>query len=378
MSIAELTESERSGPGSSALRIAVVAPPWFESPPRAYGGIGALVAGLVDGLVARGHEVTLVGAGRNGTAAQRFVAVYDQPPSSRLGEALPEVVQAAAAARVVGELEVDLVHDHTVAGPLTARSCPTPRVVTVHSSVDGEPGRYLRELGDAVELVAISDAQRRRAPHLNWAARVHNAVDVRSFPVGTGAGDYLLFLGRFSPDKGAHLAIEAARSTRLPLVLAGKLNEPAEKAYFEQAIRPHLGRGVMFVGEADGTLKRELYGGATALLFPVCWDEPFGLVMVEAMACGTPVVALNRGSVPEVVRHGVTGVVVDRPDQLPLAVETAKALDRTACRRHAERHFDLPGMVAGYDRLFQQVAREAARTSATVTTAGGSVVPAAG
>lgn len=338
------------------LRIAVLAPPWFHVPPDGYGGIEAMLGGVVDGLVRRGHEVCLIGAGDHRTRAQQFVPVYDDPPSSRLGDPLPEVVHAAVAAQVVADLDPDVVHDNTLAGPLLARSYRAPTVMTTHGSVTGEPGRYLAELGDAVDLVAISDAQRRAAPHLNWAGRVHNGVDVASFPVGRGEDGYLLFLGRFCPDKGAHLAIDAARAAGWSLVLAGKLNEPAERRYFDEAVRPRLGPGVTYVGEADCELKRQLYGSAAALLFPIQWDEPFGLVMVEAMACGTPVVATRRGSVPEVVEHGVTGFVVDHPEELAGALRRVGEIDRAACRRHVERRFDLAVTVEGYERVFREVA----------------------
>jgi glycosyltransferase involved in cell wall biosynthesis len=342
--------------GARRLRIAIVAPPWFHVPPDGYGGIEAIVADVVDGLVGRGHEVCLVAAGRRGTQAQHFFTSYDEPPSERLGEPLAEVLHAATSTQALAEFEPDVVHDNTLAGPLTAELRRVPTVVTTHGSVTGEAGRYLETLGDAVQLVAISDAQRRAAPDLNWVARVHNAVDVDSFPVGKGRDGYLLFLGRFCPDKGAHLAIDAARAAGWSLVLAGKLNEPAEREYFEEAVRPRLGRGVTYVGEADAEMKRELYGAASALVFPICWEEPFGLVMIEAMACGTPVIAFRRGSVPEVVESGVTGFVVDGPDEMVAAIGRVGELDRAACRRRVEQHFDLPVMVDGYERVFRQLA----------------------
>lgn len=341
--------------GAKPLRVAIVAPPWFAVPPDGYGGIEAMLAGVVDTLVARGHHITLIGAGPHRTAAQRFVAVYEEPPSDRLGEPMPEVVQAAAAAKILDDLDVDVVHDNTLAGPLLARGRAYPTVVTAHGTVLGEPGRYLRELGTSVELVAISDAQRRLAPDLNWAGRVHNAVDVSSFPFRADHDDYLLFLGRFSPDKGAHIAIDAARAAGRPIIIAGKLNEPAEHAYFESAIRPRLGPGVTYLGEADAATKRELYCGAAALLFPVCWEEPFGMVMAEAMACGAPVIGFRRGSVPEIVDHGTTGFVVDTAEELLPAIKDVESIDRAACRKHVEQNFDLPVMADGYERVFRTV-----------------------
>jgi glycosyltransferase involved in cell wall biosynthesis len=350
--------------GAQRLRIAVIAPPWFHVPPDGYGGIEAMVADVVDGLVERGHEVCLVAAGRSGTRAQTFVTSYDEPPSDRLGDPVPEVLHTATANQALLDFKPDIVHDNTLAGPLTAWARSVPTVVTTHGCVDDEPGRYLEALGDSVHLVAISDAQRKAAPHLNWAGRVHNAIDVDSFPVGEGRDGYLLWLGRFCADKGAHLAIDAAREAGFPVVLAGKLNETAEIEYFDEVIRPRLGAGVTYVGEADAALKRELYGAASALLFPICWEEPFGLVMIEAMACGTPVVAFRRGSVPEVVEEGVTGFVVDGPDELAAAIRKIPQINRADCRRHVERDFDLKVMVDGYERIFRQLATPRARVSA--------------
>jgi glycosyltransferase involved in cell wall biosynthesis len=279
------------------LRIAMVAPPWFEVPPQGYGGIEAVCAGLVDRLVARGHRVTLIGAGRDRTAAD-FVATFSEPPSVRLGEPVPEVLHSAAVARVLAEVEVDLVHDHTLAGPLLAAGRPVPTVVTAHGPVEGEFGDYYRHLGDWVGLVAISDAQRRSAPDLPWLATVYNGIDVDAYPFREAKDEYVLFLGRFSADKGAHLAIDAARASGRPIVLAGKCSEPAERAYFLREISPRLGPDVWLFGEAGAADKRELLARACCLVFPVCWKEPFGMVLIEALACGTPVVALNRGSVP--------------------------------------------------------------------------------
>lgn len=348
------------------LRIAMVAPPWFTVPPSAYGGIEAMVADLTDGLVERGHHLTLIAAGKPGTKAQQFIPIYDQPPSARLGQPMPEVYHAAAAAQVLSGLEVDVVHDHTLAGPLLARGRRTPTVITAHGPVGGEPGDYLARLGDTVDVVAISGAQQAHRPDINWVATVHNSIDVDSFPFGDGNGGYLLFIGRFNPDKGAHLAIDAARAAGRRIVLAGKLNEPAEKSYFDEVIRPRLGSGVEYVGEADAVVKRELYAHAEALLFPVCWEEPFGMVMIEAMACGTPVVALRRGSVPEVVADGRTGIVVDHPNALPAAIDAAASLDRSQCRRQVQEHFDAPVMVAGYEAVYRTIVEGAELlTSAT-------------
>jgi glycosyltransferase involved in cell wall biosynthesis len=355
---------------SDALRIAMVAPPWFELPPRAYGGIESVVAGLVNQLTVLGHEVTLIGSGRHLTAAHRFVQVFRTPPTESLGNPLPEVVTAAVAAAALADLDVDIVHDHSVAGPLLARVRRVPTVVTTHGRVTGFFADYYESLGDTVDLVAISHAQRRAHRDLHWVATVHNAVDVSTFPFHADKDGYVLWLGRFSNEKGPQIAIDAARAAGYPIVLAGKLNEPDELEFFAREIRHRLGPGVEYVGEADAALKRELLAGARALVFPIQWDEPFGMVMIEAMACGTPVVATRRGSVPEVVRDGVTGRIVDDFDELVEAIDAVTGIDPAACRAHIEESFDVSVMARAYVRVYRDLigAGRAARRPAALGT----------
>ena len=240
-----------------------------------------------------------------------------------LGKPFPEVVHALKVRRAVERLAttvgVDIVHDHTLAGPLNAvayRELGIPMVVTAHGPVHGDLHDYYRDLGSDVNLVAISDRQRALAPDVNWVGRVHNAVRIDDWPFRADKEDYALFLGRFAPDKGPELALRAAHQADVPLVLAGKCTEPDEKAYFRETIRPLLGDGDYLLGQADAPAKRSLLGGARCLVFPVQWEEPFGMVMIEAMACGTPVVALRKGAVPEVVVDGVTGFICDDPRDL--------------------------------------------------------------
>jgi glycosyltransferase involved in cell wall biosynthesis len=342
------------GQPHGALDIAIIAPPWFTVPPHGYGGVENVCSHLVAGLMRRGHDVTLVGAGESGTNA-RFVATYAEAPSARLGEPLPEVLHAAAAARFLADRDFDLVHDHTLAGPLLARGRTTPTVVTMHGPVAGEPGDYYRLLGDTISLVAISAAQRHAAPDLPWVGTVHNAINVATFPFRDEKDDTLLFLGRMHPDKGVHVAIAAARAAGLPIVLAGKCSEPVERDYFDAMVKPLLGADVTIFGPADAMAKRELLSRAAALVFPIMWDEPFGMVMIEAMACGTPVVALRRGSVAEVVVDGVTGIICDDPAELPAAIHAARQLDPRACRDHAAASFDVAAMTSGYEAVYRRV-----------------------
>lgn len=336
------------------LHIAMIAPPWFTVPPHGYGGVENVCADLVDGLVARGHEVTLIGAGPAGTSAGRYAATYADPPSAQLGEPLPEVLHTATVAGILADLDIDLVHDHTLAGPLLARGRHCPTVVTMHGPVTGEAGEYYRALGDTVDLVAISGAQRRAAPDLPWLGTIHNAVDSATFPYRAAKEDLLLFLGRLHPHKAVHLAIDAARRAGLPIVVAGKCSEPVEREYFRAEIEPRLGPDVTIFGSADATEKRDLLSRAAALVFPIQWDEPFGMVMIEAMACGTPVVALRRGSVPEVVVDGLTGVICDDAEELPAAIHAARQLSPADCREHVRTRFDVATMAARYEALYRE------------------------
>ncbi|MFD4198216.1 glycosyltransferase family 4 protein [Amycolatopsis thermoflava] len=339
------------------LRVAMVVPPYFDVPPKAYGGVEAVVADLADALVDRGHHVTLIGAGRPGTKA-RFVPVWDRTVPELLGEPYPEVMHAIAARRAVQRLAaaegVDVVHDHSLAGPLNAPAYGVPTVVTVHGPVGEDMVRYYTELGDDVHLVAISDRQRELAPGLNWIGTVHNALRLADWPFQSEKDDYALFLGRFHPDKAPHLALEAAHRAGLRLVLAGKCSEPIEKEYFEREVRPRLTDNDHVFGVADATAKRELLAKARCLLFPIQWEEPFGMVMIEAMACGTPVVALRSGAVPEVVVDGVTGLVRDDPADLVQALHDVRHLDPAKCRAHVAEHFDVGGLGAGYEAAYRR------------------------
>lgn len=349
-----LTRTQQIPNGAQQLHIAMVAPPYFNIPPTGYGGIEVVVADLVDALVARGHEVTLIGAGHHTTQAQRFVKTYEIGPADRLGEPMPEIVHAAKVAGILDTLHVDVIHDHTMAGPLMARGRLTPTVVTAHGPVTGDPGEFYRALGGTIELVAISDAQRATAPDLPWSATVHNAIRAETFPYLERKEEYALFLGRFHPEKAPHLAIDAARGAGLPIVMAGKCSEPIERAYYAREVEPRLGPDVTIFGVANATQKRDLLSKAACMIFPIVWEEPFGLVVIESMACGTPVVALRRGAVPEIVIHEQTGMIVDDVSELPAAIRRARRLDPAACRQHVETHFTVEVMAAGYEKVYQE------------------------
>lgn len=336
------------------LKIALVAPPYFPVPPPAYGGIEAVVADLAEGLVERGHDVVVLGAGAGGTSA-RHVAVWPEPQSSRLGDPLIELVHAAKVQRLLDELDVDLVHEHTLGGSLTAAARRVPTLATVHGPVEGDLRTLYDELGTSLPLVAISDRQRQLAPELAWIDTVPNALRLDSWPFCSQKEDFLLFLGRFHPEKGPHLALDAAHEAGLPLVLAGKCQEPLEREYFAREIAPRLRATDHVFGVADAVAKRDLLRRARCLVFPVQWEEPFGMVMIEAMACGTPVVALRRGAVPEVVDDGVTGLLCDRPDELAAAVTQVSHLDPADCRRRVAERYTVEHLAAGYERAYRRL-----------------------
>jgi glycosyltransferase involved in cell wall biosynthesis len=228
----------------------------------------------------------------------------------------------------------------------------------MHGPVDAEHGDIMAALGETVQVVAISDAQRRDRGDINWVGTVHNAIDVDQYPFADEKDDVVLWMGRFTPDKGPELAVDAARAAGVPIVLAGKCSEPAEQEFFDAEIAPRLGDDVRYVGEVGGSDKRELCARARALLFPIQWEEPFGIVMLEALACGTPVVATRRGSVPEVVEDGVNGVLVDADagvDEIARAVHDAVAVDSARCRASVRLRFTPQLMADGYEAVYRSV-----------------------
>jgi glycosyltransferase involved in cell wall biosynthesis len=342
---------------AAQLRVAIVAPPWYEVPPEGYGGVERVCAVLVEGLVARGHAVTLIGAGHNHTRAN-FVQTLAQAPGEESGQhALVEITHAARALDAIGRLRPDVVHDHSLAGPLGAQSYAAPTVVTAHMPLAGPESQleYFEAISRGTALVALSEAQRSDAPHLPWVGVNPNGIDVEAFPFRKRKDDYVLYLGRISATKGVGLAIRAARQAGRRLVIAGKGSIPAETTYFQEQILPEIGGDVEWVGEVSGQPRLELLSRAQCLIFPICWREPFGLVLIEAMACGTPVVALAEGSVPEIVEHGRTGVLCQEPAELPAAIEASSHLEPRECRNQVKRRFTAEHMVGGYEAVYRRV-----------------------
>ena len=337
------------------MKVAVISPVWFPVPPSGYGGIELVVSLLADGLVEAGHEVTLFASGDSLTNAA-LSSVYDRAPSELIGTVLPDLRHALGCYERAGEF--DVVNDHS--GPLGAAlgaAVDTPVVHTVHGPLDAEGGLIYEQLARVVPqvgLISVSLNQRRPKPDLPWVANCPNAIDLSLYPTKPHTGDYLLFLGRMSPDKGCHRAIAVAMELELPLKIAGKSRERAERQYFAEFVEPHLGRrGIEYLGEVSHGEKVELLQDARATLFPIEWEEPFGLVMVESMACGTPVIATRHGAVPEVIEHGRSGIIVDHFREMPAALEAADALDPIECRRYVEERFAPERMVADYVEAYQ-------------------------
>lgn len=347
-------------PQQSSLRIAMIVPPWYELPPSGYGGVEQVCTALVDALTARGHEVTIFGAGTGTGAAAHFVGTVDQIQYRRLGQSMPELAHLARVNRSLDRGGFDIAHDHTNLGPLIAGRRRVPTIATVHNSPTGELGEIMTQVDPAVGLVAISAMQRRLAPDLPWVATIHHGIEMppdSSDQAGPDAAAAsidppVLWLARFTADKGPDLAIRACRAAGLPLVLAGKCNEPAEHRYLTEVIEPMLGPDVRVVRNPDRESCLQLLRSARCLIMPVRWHEPFGMVMVEAMATGTPVVALNRGAVPEIVHRG-TGVIVDDPDELPRALHEVAEVDPAACLAHVRGKFSADRMAREYERLYR-------------------------
>jgi glycosyltransferase involved in cell wall biosynthesis len=349
------------------MRIGLVAPPWTPVPPPLYGGIELVVDELARGFQAAGHEVTLFTTGDSTCPVPRRW-VLAAAEGTRIGMAVPELRHVLGAYAALDHC--DLIHDHTVAGPLLAAiragaapggAGPTaaPVVTTVHGPFNEELVDLYQALGDRVPIICISDAQHRAAPHIPVARVIHHGIDASLFPVGDGKGDgdgpYCLFLGRMAPDKGAHRAIAVARKAGLRLLMAAKMREPWEVRYFTERVEPLLGPDAVYLGEVPHEQKLELLGGATALLFPIRWNEPFGLVMLEAMACGTPVLAFPEGAAPEVVEQGRTGFLCEDESAMVAALGEIDQIDRADCRAAVEGYFATKRMVADHLDLFDSL-----------------------
>jgi glycosyltransferase involved in cell wall biosynthesis len=338
------------------MKIGMIASPWIPVPPPAYGGTETVIHNLCVGLEALGHDVHLIAAGES-TCPVRLSSVFAAPPAP-IGDSIAEIVHVRAAYDLLRQAGTDIVHDHTIIGPqFLAWTVPphVPVVTTLHGPFSPQTRRMFRRRPDRLGLVAISRSQRAMAPDVPVDAVIHHGVDLDRYRGGPGRGGYLMFIGRMSRGKGPDRAIEVARRAGMPLVIAAKMREPAENAYFEDAVRPRLGPDVTFVGEARLGERVELLRHAEALVNPIRWPEPFGLVMAESLACGTPVIALSHGAAPEIVDHGRTGFLCDGLEEMARAAGRLGELDRSTARAAAEQRFSVRRMAADHVLLYERL-----------------------
>ncbi len=337
--------------GGSALRVAVLAPISWRTPPRHYGPWEQFASLLTEGLVGRGVDVTLFATGDSLTAA-RLVSVVPLGYSEDI-DAEPKVSECLHISEVFERAtDFDIIHNSFDFLPLTYSGLvPTPVITTIHGFSSARILPVFKKYNDRTSYIAISDADRR--PELDYLATIHHGIDTDSFTLQSCAGDYLLFFGRIHPDKGAVEAIDVAARARLPLVMAGIIQD---QAYFDSCIAPHLDdERVRYLGPVGGEHRNALLGGARALLHLINFDEPFGFSVVEAMACGTPVVATRRGSMPELVDNGRTGFLIDSVAEAVLAANRAATLDRHVVRQEAVARFGCNRMVDLYLEAYGRI-----------------------
>jgi len=336
------------------MRIALLAPPWLPVPPPAYGGTENLLDALARGLDRAGHEVLLCTTGDSTCPVER-TSVFNEAVGVGSGKSVDEI------RHVIHSYErfedVDVVHDHTLVGPLYSAAFPDlPVVTTNHGPFSADVIDLYRELSVRMPVIAISHHQASTARNVSVAAVIHHGVNLADYPNGTGSGGYALFLGRMHESKAPHIAARIAREAGIPLLIAAKMQEPEEKAYFDAMVRPLLGDNVTFVGEVDRKEKLALLARAACLLNPIAWPEPFGMVMIEAMACGTPVITTGFGAAPEIVEDGLVGFVCSDRHGLVKAVGRLDEINRARCRMHVGRHFSVERMVAAHLAVYERVA----------------------
>jgi glycosyltransferase involved in cell wall biosynthesis len=337
------------------MKVGLLAPPWVPVPPPLYGGTEAVVDRLARGLVAAGHEVLLFAPG-DSTCPVPTVANTGRARPDEIGITTVELAHV-----ILGHDRLsacDVVHDHTLAGPAIGRRRGAPPIVTTsHGPFTPEVSRVYQSFARRVPVIAISHAQAVQASlqGVHVTRVIHHGLDPDEVTVGPGDGGYLLFLGRMHPDKGVDAAARVARAAGVPLRIAAKMREPAERDWFEACVKPLLCADVTYVGEATHAEAAMLLQGARALVNPIRWAEPFGLVMVEALAAGTPVLTFPMGAAPEIVEHGLTGYLCEDEDDMAKRVIDAQTLDRAACRAAVMTRFSTARVVEEHVALYERV-----------------------
>ncbi|MBI2133731.1 glycosyltransferase family 4 protein [Candidatus Woesearchaeota archaeon] len=341
------------------LRIAQIAPLAERVPPKRYGGTERVVHALTESLVKRGHEVTLFASGDSITSA-RLVSVYPRAlREARIKDphGMNTWILLNIAVAYKRQAEFDIIHDHNgIFSIPTAQFATTPTVFTIHGPITP----YNRRLFETVSnpsYVSISKAQTSHVPNLKIAAIIPNGLNMKDYPFCSANKGYLLFVGRISMEKGVHYAIDAAADLNIPLVIAAKLDDE-DVEYFKEYVKPRLyGEQVKWIGEVDEQERNKLMSEALACLHPATWREPFGLTIIEAMACGCPVIAFNKGSIPEIIVNGKTGFVVNDVDEMIDTIPKIDRIDRKECRRHALENFNDNKMTDAYERLYYTLIR---------------------
>ncbi|MFK0008293.1 glycosyltransferase family 4 protein [Paenarthrobacter sp. NPDC090520] len=337
------------------MRIGLIVGPWFTVPPERYGGTERVVDALARALVDAGHEVLLAAASDSTCPVPQLNGFGPSAPEA-LGCTLSELSHVVQAYQ--GMQGMDIIHDHTLAGPLYAhRPADTPVVTTIHGQLTGQSAGLYRAMAGDTAIIAISHDQRSMVPDLDVASVIHHGLDLSTVSVGDGSGGYACFVGRMCPDKGLMEAVRIAREAGVPLRIAAKMHAKDEVRFYQEVVRPFLGPDEEFLGELSDPEKYELMGGAVALINPLQWPEPFGLVMIEALATGTPVLATRMGAAPEIVRHGETGYLAG-VGELADYVEAAVSLSRAACRRAVDEYFSATRMAEEHVALYSRVIEE--------------------
>ena len=361
----ESQEKEKHGGFLSRLRIAQVAPLYERIPPKLYGGTERVVSYLTEELVRRGHHVSLFASGDSQTAAKLMPGCpralrLDEKPELGVSLHLPMLSEVYED----GGARFDVVHSHIDYWNFPfARLTGLPSVTTMHGRLDIEDLRPVYQKYRNMPVVSISDAQRAPLQFMNWVATIHHGLPRDLLRYSQGPGKYLAFLGRIAPEKRPDLAIEVALKAGIPLKLAAKV-DVVDRDYFERVIKPRLcPPDVEYIGEINETEKNEFLGNAIALLFSIDWPEPFGLAMIEALACGTPVVARPCGSVPELIRPGVTGFIAASIDDMVAAVRRSDKLSRERCRSEFESRFTVEIMAGRYEQIYRHLIDQAGRKS---------------
>ncbi len=340
------------------MRVALLSPLSESVPPRLYGGTERVIFNLCKGLAQAGHEVTLFASGDSVTDCELVPIVPEALRLSTTPCAEPSAHELRMLAMVADRAaEFDLVHNHHDYWMMPlSRMTGVPLLTTLHGRLDNPEAALVYACYPGVSLVSISDAQRAQLPELRWLRTIHHGIDTAEFAFRDRPGSYLAFLGRISAEKGPDQACLIARLSGVPLKIAAKIEGPKDTEYFERKVKPYIdGKLVEFVGEISEKEKSEFLGGALAMAFPIDWPEPFGLVMLESLACGTPVLARPCGAAPEILEDGVTGFLHSDVRELARRVRDVAALDRARCRRRVEERFSLRRMTEDYIHAYRHL-----------------------